>query len=267
VLDRLKPIGCLTGSLEDLHTIANLLAEYGDDPRSTLDRDSPTSTFDLYSAIDYLPHDLRSYLQLQKDVIFTNVIEETLTMENSLSEKSVFVHRAAPPVDNVPVKAADSPSMLEVARHIVQDHPYTFPAPAIRAEGISLRISETPAAKAPSLSGLTRVEREQKLLKDRRALNLRRRYKNLSTLLKLRKPPKSIRHRINPLKRGEKNENIPTLARTRFEPAMELHEWVSTSYTSYTPVETFQTPAMEIQDSMRTPYMSYTLVETIPTPA
>ncbi len=243
MLDKLKPMGCLIGLLEDLHTIADLLAEYGDNPRSTLDGDSPTSMFDLYSAIDYLPHDLRSYLQLQKDVIFTNVIEETLTMENSLSEKSVFVHRAAPPVDNVPVKAADSPSMLVVARHIVQDHPYTSPAPAIRAEGILLRISETPAAKVPSLSGLTRLEREQKLLKDTRALNLRRRYKNLSTLLKLPKPPKSIRHRINRLKRGEKDENIPTLARTRVETAMELQEWASKPYTSYTPVETIPTPA------------------------
>jgi len=154
VLDMLGPIGCLTGSLEVFHAIVDPLAEH---------RDYPSSTLDLFSAIDSLPYNLRSYLQLRKDVVSTKVIEGTMTMETSLSEKSVSLHRAASVVNNAPAKAVDSPSMLEVARHIVRDHPYRFPAPATRAKGIFPHISETPAATVPSLPSLTRVKREQQV--------------------------------------------------------------------------------------------------------
>lgn len=242
VLDMLAPIGCLTGSLKVLHAVVDLLAEH---------RDNPVSTPDLYSTIDPLPHNLRSYLQLRKDVIFTKVIEGTMIMETSMSEKSVFVHRAAPAVDNAPVKATDSPSMLEIARHIARDHPYTFPAPAIRAEGISPYISETPAAEVPSLSSLTRVKREQQTLKVRRirrALSLGRRYKNLSTLLKLPEPPKSIRHSTNQLERGQKSEYTPRQdlysMRTPYRSSpRQDHYSMGTPYTSYKPVEMTPIPA------------------------
>lgn len=191
VLDILEPIGCLAGSLDNFHAVVDLLAEF---------RDNPPTSFELFGTMDSLPYEIGSYLQLRKDVASGEEVK-------GLSAKSLLLHRAAPAVKyNSPVKAVNSPSILQVAQHLVRDHPYTFPDPIVRAEGMSLHISEIAAAKCFSLPDLTSVKRYQRILKIRKirkALNLRRHYKNVSTLLKLPKPPESFHHSLTQLERDE----------------------------------------------------------------
>lgn len=165
------------------------------------------SILDFSNAINSFSDSLKNCLLNRNNLWRGNDMEKI----GSLSSEVRALPEQVSTSKEATVRISNSASILDIARHIARDHPYTFPLARMN-EGVPTQTAEPPKREAVSTPGLAQTDEKQQMLKNkRRAIWRMRRRKNLRMLLQLPKPPETIiPPPVTDLERGEKSGNAPT---------------------------------------------------------
>ena len=182
-LYELGDLGLLQLSLGEFCAIADSLIRFSpENENDTLTKPLIPDFAKLFSA------DLRNCLLYRNNVWKCNDMRH---LESLLSEARVKP-KPASTNEEAPTRTSKSASILDIARHIARDHPYTFPLARVN-EPNPTQTAEPPKRKVVLLPSLARTDEKQQMPKNkRREIWRRRRRENLRRLLQLRKPPENI---------------------------------------------------------------------------
>ena len=182
-LYELGDLGLLQTSPGKFCAIADsLISSPPEDQNDTLTKSPVPDFVKLFSA------DLRNCLLYRNNLWKCNDMRH---LESLLSEARVLP-KPASTNEEAPARTSKSASILDIARHIARDHPYTFPLARVN-EPNPTQTAEPPKRKVVLLPSLARTDEKQQMPKNkRREIWRRRRRENLRRLLQLRKPPENI---------------------------------------------------------------------------
>ncbi|KAG6994065.1 hypothetical protein G7Y79_00047g082910 [Physcia stellaris] len=182
-LYELGDLGLLQISPGEFCAIADSLIRFPPENENDTLTEPPIPDF-----VKLLSADLRNCLLYRNNLWKCNDMRH---LESLLSEARVLP-KPASTNEEAPARTSNSASILDIARHIARDHPYTFPLASIN-EGMLAQTAEPPKKEVVSTPGLTRTDEKQQMPKNkRREIWRRRRRENFRRLLQLRKPPETI---------------------------------------------------------------------------